>query len=163
MRYNKITTYDIANGDGVGVVVWCQGCDLHCKGCHNPETWAFDKGEVFSNKELQLIWQELSKPYVKRITFSGGHPLAPSNLDEVTNICRKVKSTFPDVKVWVYTGYLYEDIKDLPIMDYIDILVDGPYIESKRNLSLAFRGSENQRIIDIPKSKLNKQIILLNE
>ena len=146
MRYNSITTCDIVNGDGLGVVLWCQGCDLKCEGCHNQSTWDFCGGYLFDDNARDLILRELQKPYITRLTLSGGHPLAPQNLSACLELCKYIKSLMPEITIWVYTGYIYEDIKDYEILKYIDVLVDGPFEKSQRDITLPFRGSRNQRI-----------------
>ena len=160
MNYNKITTCDIANGDGIGVVLWCQGCDLRCKNCQNQETWEYNGGRPFTEYDFDMLLLELRKPYNKRLTLSGGHPLAPYNLETSTEICRVVKSIMPDKKIWLYTGYIFEDIQDYQILKYIDVLVDGPFIQDQYDITLAFRGSSNQRLIDVQASLLKKKAVL---
>lgn len=159
MRYADITTCDIANGTGMGVVLWCQGCSLNCPGCQNKCTHAVAEGKEFTTKEFDKIMAELDKPYISRLTLSGGHPLEPYNIKDCTGLCRLIKSEKPHIKIWCYTGWLWEDVKDLEIMKYIDVLVDGPYIESLRDISLAWRGSSNQRVIDVQAS--SKKPVLL--
>ena len=161
MRYNSITTCDICNGLGIGVILWCQGCELHCPGCHNKETWDFNGGTPFSQKTKDLILAELDKPYIDRLTLSGGHPLAKDNLNEMTAFCKQVKEKYPNKTIWVYTGLHFEDIKSYEILRYINVLVDGPFVQEERDITLAFRGSRNQRIIDVPKSLQAKKTILL--
>lgn len=152
MNYEKITTCDICNGTGLGVVLWVSGCDIHCSGCHNKETWDFGSGDVWGIYSNQVLMNELKKPHIDRLTLSGGHPLSKCNIKECTALCKSVKTNFPNINIWVYTGYLWEDVKDLDVMKYIDVLVDGPYIDDKRDITLPFRGSSNQRIIDVKKS-----------
>ena len=152
MRYADITTCDIANGDGIGVVLWCQGCSLNCPGCQNACTHASAAGSEYTEKEEELIMTELRRHQISRLTLSGGHPLESYNLDTCTKLSKRVKAELPDVKIWCYTGYLWEDVKDLEIMKYIDVLVDGPFIEHLRDISLALRGSSNQRVIDVQTS-----------
>lgn len=146
MRYNTITTCDIVNGEGLGVVLWCQGCDLHCKGCHNQDTWEFNRGIIFDEAAKSKILQELQKPYITRLTLSGGHPLAPQNIKDCLELCKYIKINMPEIQIWVYTGYYFEDIKNYEILKYIDVLVDGPFELSQRDITLPFRGSRNQRI-----------------
>ena len=160
MNYNKITTCDIANGDGIGVVLWCQGCDLRCTNCQNQETWEYNGGRPFTEYDFDMLLLELRKPYNKRLTLSGGHPLAPHNLETSTEICRVVKSIMPDKKIWLYTGYNFEDIIDYQILKYVDVLVDGPFIQDQYDITLAFRGSSNQRLIDVQASLLKKKVVL---
>ena len=150
MRYADITTCDIANGEGIGVVLWCQGCSLNCPGCQNACTHASAAGQEFTEKEEELIMTELRRPQISRLTLSGGHPLEDYNLVACTNLCKRVKAERPEIKIWCYTGYLCENAKDLEIMKYIDVLVDGPFVEKFRDVSIPWRGSSNQRIIRKP-------------
>lgn len=161
MNYIKITENDIANGSGIGVVLWVSGCSQHCKGCHNPQTWDFNCGIPFTHETLYTLFDKLNKPYIKRLTISGGHPLEPENINACTEIARAVKQRFKDKSVWVYTGYKWEDVKDKPIMNYIDILVDGKFIEEEKDISLVFKGSRNQRVIDVQGSIVQSKIITI--
>lgn len=160
MRYADITTCDIANGKHLGVVLWCQGCSLNCPGCHNLCSQVREGGKEFTEREETLIFEELKKPQIKRLTLSGGHPLEPYNIDTCTKLCQRVKKNFPDIKIWCYTGWLWKDVKDLEIMNYVDVLVDGPYVEDLRDITLAWRGSSNQRVIDVQASIKNNNITL---
>ena len=141
MRYADITTCDIANGNGIGVVLWCQGCSLNCPGCQNACTHASADGIEFTSKEEELIISELQKPQITRLTLSGGHPLESYNIDTCLELCKRVKAELPDISIWCYTGYVWNDIKDLEIMNYIDVLVDGPFVEKIKDISLPWRGS----------------------
>ena len=160
MRYADITTCDIANGKGIGVVLWCQGCSLNCPGCQNKCTHAAVEGKEFTKCEETLILNELAKPQITRLTLSGGHPLEPYNIDACLELCKRVKCELPETQIWCYTGWLWEDVKDLEIMKYIDVLVDGPYIESMRDITLAWRGSLNQMCIDVQTSIKTNDIVL---
>lgn len=160
MRYAKIEKNSIANGPGIRVVLWCQGCSLHCKGCHNPDTWDENKGTVFTSSDISIIYDELKKPWVSGITFSGGHPLENYNIYMCTYIAEQIKKNYPQKDIWLYTGWLWEDVKDLKIMKYVDVVVDGPYIEEQRNISLPYCGSNNQRVIDVQKSLKENKVIL---
>lgn len=162
MRYADITTCDIANGSGIGVVLWCQGCSLNCPGCQNKCTHAAAEGKEFTKKEEDLIMSELSRSQISRLTLSGGHPLEPYNIEACLELCKRVKTEFPETKIWCYTGWLWEDVKDLEIMRYIDVLVDGPYVESMRDITLAWRGSLNQMIINVPASLKTNSLVLYN-
>ena len=162
MRYADITTCDIANGEGIGVVLWCQGCSLNCPGCQNKCTHAAAEGKEFTKKEEDLILSELSKQQISRLTLSGGHPLEPYNIEACLELCKRVKRELPDTKIWCYTGWLWEDVKHMEIMKYIDVLVDGPYVESMRDVTLAFRGSYNQMIINVKASLKSKSLVLYN-
>jgi anaerobic ribonucleoside-triphosphate reductase activating protein len=159
MRYADITTCDIANGEGIGVVLWCQGCSLNCPGCQNKCTHAAAEGKEFTKKEEDKILAELGRKQISRLTLSGGHPLEPYNIEACLELCKRVKAEIPETKIWCYTGWLWEDVKDLEIMDYIDVLVDGPYVEAMRDITLAWRGSWNQMVIDVKKSKEKATVI----
>ena len=167
MNYIKVTKNDIANGIGVGCVLWVSGCDIHCKNCHNQSTWDFNSGQLFTEDTMQEILLTLTKPYISRLTLSGGHPLDPHNAPKVLEIVKRVKMVFPNKDIWIYSGYVWEDIiKDetlKEILKYTDVLVDGAYVDELRDISLAFRGSSNQRIIDVEKSLIENKIILWEE
>jgi anaerobic ribonucleoside-triphosphate reductase activating protein len=164
MNFAKIETCSIENGTGFRVVLWCSGCSHHCKGCHNPETWDKCFGKEFTEKEEKIIYDLLSHDYIKGITFSGGDPLFKGNLDVVFDLIKKIKKDFPNKDIWMYTGYTFEELeRDFDrkkILNYIDVLVDGKFILEQRNITLAFRGSSNQRVIDVPESLKNNKIIL---
>ena len=167
MNYIKVTKNDIANGIGVGCVLWVSGCDIHCKNCHNQSTWDFNSGQLFTEDTMQEILLTLTKPYISRFTISGGHPLDPHNAPKVLEIAKRVKMVFPNKDIWIYTGYVWENImKDetlREILKYTDVLVDGAYVDELRDISLAFRGSSNQRIIDVEKSLIENKVILWQE
>ena len=162
MRYLKIENVDIGNGLDVGSVLWVSGCSHHCPQCHNPQTWDKNAGEEFTDEVLDNLLDKLKRPYIKRLTLSGGDPLFLGNRDEITNIVRKVKKNFPNIKIWCYTGYLWEEVKDLPCMDFIDVLVDGEFKVELRDITLPFCGSSNQRIINV-KESLKKGCVVLEE
>ena len=149
MNYIRIDDFDMLNGDGIGVVLWVAGCNHNCEECHNPETWNPNNGQLFTDKSKQEIFQYLNKDYIHRITFTGGDPLFPNNRDTLTKLAKEIKELFPDKKIWCYTGYLYEQVKDLPIMNYIDVLIDGPYVKKLRDVSLHWVGSSNQKVIKL--------------
>lgn len=167
MNYEKIDKCSVSNGLGVRTVLWVSGCGIHCRNCHNQQTWDFDSGIPFTDDTMQEILYDLSKPYIKGCTLSGGHPLDPHNASEVLKIVKRVKMVFPNKDIWIYSGYEWENIiKDetlREIMKYTDVLVDGPYIDDLRDISLPFRGSSNQRIIDVQKSLVSNQIVLWKE
>ena len=178
MNYEKIDKCSVSNGTGVRTVLWVSGCDIHCRNCQNPQTWDFNSGIPFTEDTMQEILYDLSKPYIKGLTLSGGHPLDPHNLPEVYKIVKRVKMVFPNKDIWLYTGYTWEQIieKDkiyedhevnspspLDVVKLCDVLVDGAYIDELRDISLAFRGSSNQRIIDVQKSLAENKVILWEE
>lgn len=153
MYYSGITVPDIANGTGCRVVLWVSGCNHHCIGCHNKETWDYTHGLLFNNDARTILDKWLQKSYISGLTLSGGDPLDRNEeeLLEILDLCKSIKYKYPNKNIWIYTGYTFESLKgtQLEILKYCDILVDGPYIESLRDLSLPFRGSTNQRIINL--------------
>lgn len=177
MNYHNITHEDMNNGDGLRVVLWCSGCSLHCKGCQNPQTWDATSGILFDNQAKEEIFEQLSKPYISGLTLSGGHPLEDYNLETVYLLLKEVKEQFPQKNIWLYTGYTWEYIFPKVITDdfdvnrvyrqeivkMCDVLIDGPYIEEQKDITLKWRGSKNQRVIDIKKTieTGNKNVILL--
>ena len=160
MKYLKISNFDTANGLGIGNVLWVSGCSHHCPQCHNPQTWDKNAGEEFTEEVLDNLLDKLKRPFIKRLTLSGGDPLFLGNRDEITNVVRKVKKNFPNIKIWCYTGYLWEEVKDLPCKDYIDVLVDGEFKIDLKDITLPFCGSSNQRVIDVQKSLKMGKVIL---
>ena len=167
MNYEKVDKCSVSNGAGVRTVLWVSGCDVHCHNCHNPQTWDFNSGIPFTDDSMQEILYDLSKPYIKGLTLSGGHPLDPHNAPKVLEIVKRVKMVFPNKDIWIYTGYVWEDIiKDntlKEILECTDVLVDGAYVDELRDISLAFRGSSNQRIIDVKKTLDSNEVILWQE
>ena len=173
MNYLKIEKTSINNGPGVRVVLWVAGCSIHCKGCQNPESWSFESGKLFDDGAKQELLEALNKPYIKGITFSGGNPLEFKNLIDIGHLIVRIKQDFPNKDIWLYTG-LTLSIDDfiLPpesysifsaILNHCDVIVDGPYIEEQRDITLPFRGSLNQRLIDVKETiKQNKIITIQN-
>lgn len=160
MNYHNITKDDMLNGDGLRVVLWVSGCNHHCKNCQNPQTWNKDSGIPFDLDTIFEICNQLDKPYISGITFSGGDPLLPDNCEIIQAISTLVKFYYPTKTQWLYTGYKWEEIKDLPIMEYLDVIIDGQYEDSKRDITLKWRGSSNQRVIDVQKSLKQNQVVL---
>ncbi len=159
MNYATIKNCDIANGPGVRVSLFVSGCTHHCPGCFNQVAWDFDYGQPFTQETINAILKMLRPSYVRGLTLLGGEPFEPQNQAGVVELLRQVKRELPGKTVWAYSGYLFDrDILSGRLGDtreylsYVDVLVDGPFIEEKKNLSLRFRGSENQRIIDVPAS-----------
>lgn len=140
------------NGDGLRVVLWVAGCGHRCEGCHNPITWDPEGGLPFEGKEKQEIFEELSHDYISGITLSGGDPLYCSNVDEITILAREIKQNFPEKTIWLYTGFMWEEISSLEIMKYVDVLVDGKFEIDKKDNLLHWKGSSNQRVIDVQKT-----------
>lgn len=148
------------NGDGLRVVLWVAGCSHHCPGCQNPVTWDPDGGVPFTDTERQEIFDELEKDYVSGITFSGGDPLHHANVWEITDLAHEIRLRFPDKTIWVYTGYLWEDIKTTALMRDTDVCVDGPFIADQKDVNLHWKGSANQRVIDVQRSLSSGTVVL---
>ena len=156
MRYASIRDLDISNGNDIGVALFTQGCHFHCKNCFNKSTWDFDGGKEFTKETCDKFMKLVNRPFIKRVSILGGEPLAKENVDDVCNILKQIKNK----TIWVYTGYTFETVKNYDIMKYIDYLVDGQYVDELRDLRLKFRGSSNQRIIDVRKSLKENKVIL---
>ena len=162
MRILDIKKCVISDGPGIRLSIYCSGCDLHCKGCHNQNSWDFNQG-IDYKELLDEIISELSKDYYKGITFCGGEPLNLKNIDGFLEIAKLVKEKLPNKDIWCYTGYEWEQVKDLEIMQYIDVAVVGPFILEQRDISddNRWRGSRNQRVIEVKKSlEQNKKVFL---
>lgn len=158
MNYATIKNCDIANGPGVRVSLFVSGCTHRCPGCFNQVAWDFDYGEPFTEETVQSILNMLRPNYIRGLTLLGGEPFEPQNQPAIVELLRRIKTELPTKSIWAFSGYLYEDIVSGKLgntkeyLSYLDVLVDGPFILEKKNLSLRFRGSENQRLIDIPKT-----------
>lgn len=162
MNYHNITTDDMLNGDGLRTVLWTAGCSHHCHGCHNPITWDGNGGLPFDEKAEDELFSDLSKPYISGITFSGGDPLFEQNRSEVGRLIRRFVSEFPNKTVWLYTGYVWEDICDLPFIKYVDVLVDGRFEQARADKKIHWAGSSNQRVIDVKKTLEKGDVVLHN-
>lgn len=152
MRYHNITTDDMLNGDGLRVVLWVAGCSHCCKGCHNPITWDPDGGLLFDRAAAEEIFVQLDKDYISGITFSGGDPLHPANRFQIRELMAEIKGRYPDKTIWLYTGEIWENILRYPLMKYVDVLVDGEFRMEERDANLLWKGSANQRVIDVQKT-----------
>ena len=170
MKYATIKNCDIANGPGVRVSLFVSGCTHHCKGCFNEVAWDFDYGEEFTQETIDAILAMLKPDYIRGLTLLGGEPFEPQNQPAIVELLRQVKKAYPQKSIWAFSGYLFD--RDIlagrlgprevteEYLSYLDILVDGPFVEAKKNLSLRFRGSENQRLIDVPASLRSGEIVL---
>ena len=170
MNYATIKNCDIANGPGVRVSLFVSGCTHRCKGCFNAVAWDFDYGEPFTQDTIDTILAFLAPDYIRGLTLLGGEPFEPQNQTAIVELLRQVKSKYPQKSIWAFSGYLFD--RDIlsgglgpwnitrEILSYLDVLVDGPFVEAKKNLSLRFRGSENQRLIDVPSSLEQGSVIL---
>lgn len=162
MNYHNITKDDMLNGDGLRVVLWVAGCTHRCKGCHNEVTWDIDGGLSFNEHAKKELFDELGKDYISGVTLSGGDPLHPSLLIETGNLINEIKEKFPDKTIWLYTGFDFEDIRHIDFIKYIDVIVDGKYIEDLFDIKLHWKGSSNQRVIDV-KATLASNTITLHD
>lgn len=180
MRYAQIRSMDISNGEGVGISLFVQGCDRHCFNCFNSETWDFNGGKEWTEEAKNKFMELIDRPYIRRISVLGGEPLAEQNLDEVLSLIKKIRTSFPDKTIWLYTGYdfdllnsKYNEYKYTPfaanadewltrweIISNVDVLVDGEYIDGQKDLTLKWRGSKNQHVINVKESIKNNKIIL---
>lgn len=162
MNYTLIRSIDIANGEGIGTALFVSGCPFHCEGCFNPETWDYGYGKEFTQKTLISLIEATDKPYINRISILGGEPLAPVNVETVSLIIESLKKRFPEKRIWIYSGYTYESLNknQLRVISKADILVDGQFIKEKKDLNLKFRGSSNQRIIDIQQTIRGSRLTL---
>lgn len=172
MYYATIKKTDVANGPGVRVSLFVSGCTHACKGCFNSEAWDFAYGQPFTEETMEELLKALSPDYIRGFSVLGGEPMEPQNRETVCRILETVKASYPQKDVWCYTGYDYEkdilrweseDAVITKLLGLIDVLVDGEFVEERKNLRLAFRGSENQRLIDIKKSRTAGRVICLNE
>lgn len=152
MRYHNITKDDMKNGDGLRVVLWVAGCSHCCKGCQNPITWDPDGGLEFDEAAKQEIFEQLDKSYISGITFSGGDPLHPANRMGVRSLTAEIKEKYPDKTIWLYTGDTWDNIHHYPVMKYVDVLVDGEFHIDELDTKLRWKGSKNQRVIDVQKT-----------
>ena len=162
MNYHNITTDDMLNGDGLRVVLWVSGCSHHCLGCHNPQTWDKDGGIEFDNEAKKELFCELEKDYISGITFSGGDPLMCNNRETVGKLIEEIKTKYPSKTIWLYTGFLFDEIKHLPYIKYVDVLCDGKFELENRDVQTHWVGSTNQRVIDVKKSLEQNTIVLHN-
>ncbi|SHO53060.1 anaerobic ribonucleoside-triphosphate reductase activating protein [Anaerocolumna xylanovorans] len=159
MRYHNITKDDMLNGTGLRVVLWVAGCNHGCKGCHNPVTWNINGGLPFDEAAKEEIFEELRKPYIEGITFSGGDPLHPVNRKDVEDLITEIRIKFPDKNIWLYTGFSWEEVKYLPLVEKLDVLVDGRFIEALKDTKLYWRGSSNQKVINVKESLIRNAIV----
>ena len=170
MNYGQIKTCDIANGVGVRVTLFVSGCTNHCYNCFQPQTWDFHYGQPFDAAAEQIIFNELEKPFIRGLTLLGGDPFEPENQVELVKLLKKVRETYPKKDIWCYSGYLFDrdmipggcvhtNVTD-EMLSYIDVLVDGEFKEALKDVTLVFRGSQNQRIINVQESKKQGKVVL---
>lgn len=164
MRFFDISYPDINNGIGLRATLWLAGCSHHCKGCQNPQTWDGNSGKRFDKRHREKLLEIVGKSYINGLTLSGGDPLYEDTIDDLTALLSFLKEQYPEKTIWIYTGYTWEEIlsdqKKKEVIKYCDVLVDGEYKQELRDVTLAFRGSKNQRLIDIQKSLKNNEVVL---
>ena len=163
MRYNKIRKMDISNGPGIRVSIFMQGCTFHCKNCFNSETWDFNKGIEFTDETINTVLELCSNSHVTGLSILGGEPLHEKNILGTTKLSKLFKEKYPDKSLWIWTGNLFEDIKEKEVLNYIDVLVDGRYEDELHDFRLKWCGSSNQRVIDVKKSLKRNKVVLYKE
>ena len=163
MKYNKIRKMDISNGPGVRVSIFVQGCMFHCKNCFNPETWDFKGGKEYTDETIDRVIELCGKDHIVGLSILGGEPLHPNNIEGVTRLAKKFKETYPNKTLWIWSGFTFDLKKDEEIMNYVDVMVDGQFVNDLFNPTLSWRGSSNQRVIDVKKSLKNNDVILYEE
>lgn len=172
MRYAQITPFEVCNGKGAGVSLFVQGCRFQCKGCFNQDAWDFNGGKEWTEEIEEKLFELVDRPYIKRISILGGEPLADEHVDKVYDLILKIKDRFPDKTIWLYTGYNFENIINRSligtyaiyrrkIVSECDVVVDGKFIEELRDITLRFKGSKNQRVIDIKESLRQNEIVTI--
>lgn len=161
MKYAKIRKTDISNGPGIRVSIFMQGCTFHCKNCFNPETWDFDAGKDYTDETISRVLELADKDEIKGLSILGGEPLHPKNIEGTTRLAKAFKEKYPNKNIWVWTGFLFDrDLTGKEILNYIDVLVDGQYVDELHNFKLKWRGSSNQRVINVQESLKQNKIVL---
>ena len=173
MYYGNIKNFDIANGIGVRVTLFVSGCTNHCPGCFQPETWSFTYGEPFTEETEKSILAMLAPEYINGLTLLGGDPFEPDNQRALTPFLQRVKESYPKKTIWAFSGFLYEDMRTPghhancevteAMLSFIDVLVDGPFVEEKKDIALRFRGSSNQRLIDMNRTRETGRLTLWSD
>ena len=164
MRYNTIRKMDISNGPGVRVSIFMQGCHFHCKGCFNENTWDFNGGEEYSDETINRVLELASADYIVGLSVLGGEPMHPKNIDGTTRLVKAFREKYPKKNIWIWTGFLFDkDLKGKEVLNYIDVLVDGTFKIDLFDPTLKWKGSSNQRVIDVKESLKNKKIVLYEE
>ena len=152
---------DISNGPGVRVSIFFQGCEFHCKNCFNPETWNFDKGEEFTYEVIEKVLDLCKEDHIAGLSILGGEPMHPKNIEGTTKLAKAFKERYPEKTIWAWSGFLFDQyVKDKEVANYLDVLVDGQFVDELRNPTLKWKGSANQRVIDVKKSLRSKKVIL---
>ena len=161
MKYNSIRKMDIADGPGVRVSIFMQGCSFHCKNCFNSETWDFNGGQEFNDETINKVIDLCKQNYIHGLSILGGEPMHPSNIEGTTKLAKAFKAKYPEKDLWIWSGFLFDkDLKGKEVLKYTDVLVDGRYQDELRNPSLKWKGSSNQRVIDVQKSIKQNEVVL---
>lgn len=160
MKYNTIRKMDISNGPGVRISIFVQGCEFHCKNCFNAETWNFDNGKDYTDETIEKVLSLGEEEYVRGLSILGGEPLHPKNIEGVTKLAKAFKEKFSNKDIWLWSGYSFEEMKDKEIMNYLDVMVDGRYVDELHDFRLQWRGSSNQRVINVKKSIKKGEVVL---
>lgn len=164
MRYNKIRQMDISNGPGVRVSIFMQGCTFKCKECFNPETHDFKGGKELTDEVIEHLLDICGKDHIEGLSILGGEPLHPKNVAGTTRVAKAFKEKYPNKTIWIWSGFTYEDyLKDLNVLNYVDVIVDGQFVDELRNPNLRWKGSSNQRVIDIKKTLKKGNVVLFEE
>ncbi|MBR3255280.1 MAG: anaerobic ribonucleoside-triphosphate reductase activating protein [Clostridia bacterium] len=164
MRYNKIRKMDIADGPGVRVSIFMQGCAFHCKNCFNPETWDFEAGKEFTDETIERVLELCDNENIAGLSILGGEPMHPNNIEGTNKLAKAFKQKFPNKTLWAWSGFLFEKwVKDQEVAKYLDVLVDGQYVDALRNPTLKWKGSSNQRVIDVQKSLKEGKVVLFED
>ena len=164
MRYSKIRKMDISNGPGVRVSIFMQGCTFNCKNCFNPETHDFDKGEEFTDATIERVLALCDNENVAGLSILGGEPMHPRNIDGTTKLAKAFKEKYPNKTIWTWTGFLFDQyLKDKEVSKYLDVVVDGQYVDELHDPTLKWKGSSNQRVIDVQKSLKNGKVVLFED
>lgn len=168
MRYSLIRKMDISNGKGIGVSIFTQGCPIRCKGCFNKDTWDFNGGKLYTQETQDTILELIKPDYITKFATLGGETLLHQNIPDLLSLVKAIKEERPDIKIWCWTGQLYENLRRIDdwqlqeLINNFDYLIDGPFIQEKKDLTLLFRGSSNQRIIDIKETQQQGKLTLAN-
>ena len=162
MRYNLIRKMDISNGPGVRVSIFMQGCAFHCKNCFNPNTWDFNAGQEFNQKTIDEVLDLCKEGHIKGLSILGGEPMHPNNIEGTTKLAKAFKEKYPDKSIWAWSGFKFDEgLKDKEVMNYIDVLVDGQYKDELHDFTLKWRGSSNQRVIDVQESLKENKVVTI--
>ncbi len=163
MRYSKIRKMDISNGKGVRVSIFMQGCSFNCKNCFNPETHDFNGGKEFTDNTIDKVLELCDNENIDGLSILGGEPMHPNNIEGTTKLAKKFKEKFPNKDIWAWSGFKFDEyLKDKEVTKYLDVLIDGQYVEELHNPTLKWKGSSNQRVIDVQQSVINNKVIELN-